>query len=108
MATLNPTANVRRITADEFDRFKPTRGPLTTLIGEEREWYASLNGNVIGVLVRDRIDKDWSYAVLGRDQHGKFRAIDFDVSVATEPEARNKLIASMQSFARSRRRVFKQ
>jgi len=41
---------------------------------EEVEWVADLLERVLGAVVRDRIDNDWSYAVLGRDEHGIFRA----------------------------------
>ncbi|TAK64066.1 MAG: hypothetical protein EPO22_06020 [Dehalococcoidia bacterium] len=108
MTTATASADIRKLTEAEFEAFRPARGPLGELIGEEKEWYADRRGNVIGVLVLDRIDKDWSYVVLGRDARGKFRAIDAQVSFQSPEQARTELVSKLRRLARTRKKTFRQ
>jgi len=102
------TARTRSVTKEEFDTFNPSRGQLTALIADEQEWYADERGNVIGVLILDKIDKDWAYVILGRDRRRAFRAIDTGVSIASRDDAREQLRARLREFARSGKTVFSQ
>lgn len=70
----NARMAIRSLSRKKFDTNKPSRSPILEQTIEEVEWFADDGGNVIGVLARDRTDKDWSIAVLGRDERGKFRA----------------------------------
>lgn len=108
MTTASPSAEIHKLSEKEFDSFRPVRGPLTALVGDEKEWYAARRGNVIGVLVLDRIDKDWSYVILGRDRHGKFRAIDAQVSFETEQQARQRLLTELRRISRTGKKTFSQ
>lgn len=105
-ASLSP--EISKLDEGEFDAFRPTRGPLTALFGEEKEWYAARRGNAIGVLILDKIDRDWAYVILGRDQRGKFRAIDSQVSFETQQEARGHLLGELRRLARSGKKTFRQ
>jgi hypothetical protein len=98
----------KAISRKEFDSFKPARMPGIEQIVEEVEWFADAAGNVIGVLARDRADNDWSFAVLGRDERGQFRAIDMATSVATRDEARQQLTAKIGEHAATGAEVFPQ
>lgn len=106
----NPNAPgaIRQLSRDEFDEHKPSRGPLSALTGEEREWYADDRDIVIGVLVLDKIDNDWSYIILGRDRRKKFREIDVQVSIRDKTKAREKLMNSLERLAKSGKSVFPQ
>lgn len=99
---------LRSLTRDEFESFNPVRGPMAPLVGSEQEWYADARKNVLGILVLDRIDSDWSWVVLGRDQRGKFRAIDADVSVEDRDAARDALLERLLKRSRTGRRTFPQ
>jgi hypothetical protein len=108
MTIASPSAEIHKLNEKEFDAFKPLRGSLAALVGDEKEWYADRRGNVIGVLILDRIDKDWSYVVLGRDQHGKFRTIDAQVSFETQEDARDRLITELRRTSRTGKKTFRQ
>jgi hypothetical protein len=51
------------------------RNPWTLLTADEREWYSDANEKVLGVLVQDRMDKDYVCVIMGRDRIGRFRAV---------------------------------
>jgi large subunit ribosomal protein L30 len=44
------------------------RKPELVLIVEDIEWYATPDERLIGILVRDRIDRDFGWVILGRDE----------------------------------------
>jgi hypothetical protein len=72
---------INSISREEFDAYQPARTPNIEALVEEVEWFADDRGVIIGALARDRTDNDWSFVVLGRDERGAFRAIEFDVSI---------------------------
>jgi hypothetical protein len=62
---------------------------------QEEEWWASVNRNVIGTVILDLIDKDWSWVILGRDQSGRFRAFDLGCSLSSQENARSALLEAL-------------
>ena len=78
------------------------------MFSEEVEWFSDLLRRVLGTVVRDRIDDDWSYVVLGRDEHGIFRAIDFKVSLPTQETAAEQLGEKMREHLSTGATVFPQ
>ena len=75
---------------------------------EETDWYADTNGNIIGMVFRDRTDNDWAYVILGRDERGHFRCFDIETCVATEGGARAGLVAAMKTVEASGQTEFPQ
>jgi ribosomal protein L30 len=73
-----------------------TRVPEIVLYVEEFEWYATRDERLIGMVVRDRIDDDFGWAILGRDERLRFRAIDVNSSLASPDEARQRLFERMR------------
>jgi hypothetical protein len=63
------------------------RSPAAAYISEELPWYANADETVIGVILLDTIDDDYVAIVLGRDDGGRFRAFDLEVSLQTMDEA---------------------
>ena len=102
------TLAINPISRQQFDAFEPARVPIGGVIWEEIEWFADEAGNVIGVLTHDSKDDDWGYAVLGRDNNGVFRAIENDVSIERQDDARTRLVAEMERVAGTGRTVFPQ
>lgn len=101
-------ARIRLIVREEFDRFEPFRAPEAERIFEEVEWFADVDGLVIGVLARDREDNDWAYVILGRDERGAFRAFENEVGFGARDEARQQLIGIMEHIAAAGTKVFPQ
>ncbi|HEY5704614.1 MAG TPA: hypothetical protein VIS96_03460 [Terrimicrobiaceae bacterium] len=68
-------------------------------IGEEAEWWSDDRGNVLGIVIDDLIDDDWSWVVLGRDDKALFRAIDLGVSLQTQDAASREVQAKINEHA---------
>jgi hypothetical protein len=77
------------------------RQPEIALISEELAWYASRDERVLGIVLIDLIDNDYSWVVFGRDELQRYRAIDVNASHATIDEARSALFRAMEGAANS-------
>jgi restriction endonuclease Mrr len=75
------------ISREEFDSLDIVR----TGFFPERAWYRSTELDIAGTIIRDPIDKDWSYVLLSKDEDGIYRYIDGEVSLASQQEAESKL-----------------
>lgn len=76
-----------------------TRQPFILLITEEIEWHASSDERVLGVVTRDRIDHDFGWVALGRDEQQRFRAVAVNASLPTADAARKQLLDRMDTLA---------
>tara|TARA_R110000772_G_scaffold18400_52_gene52191 strand:- start:12593 stop:13963 length:1371 start_codon:yes stop_codon:yes gene_type:complete len=72
-----------------------TRLPAIILIIQEAGWYSTEDERLLGLVTWDRFDYDYGWIVLGRDQRGRFRAIDQDVSWPSFDDAQNELEAAI-------------
>src|SRR5690348_10316310 len=75
------------ISRDEFDSLAVER----LLPFPERAWFKSTELDLAGTVIRDPIDKDWSYVLLAKDQDGIYRYIDGEVSLPTQQDAESNL-----------------
>lgn len=69
-----------------------TRDPKILELVEEIEWYATPDERLLGVIVHDRMDYDYGWVVLARDERLRFRAIDVGSSLATREITREQLL----------------
>lgn len=90
---------VTRITVQEFERHGAARHPAMLSFVQELEFYAALDGWYLGVLLIDRSDRDYSFAVLGPDPKGAKRWIGGGDSVKSIDEAREKLRALLERIS---------
>lgn len=72
-----------------------TREPFALMIGEELEYYDTSEGGLLGIILRDNYDKDFSTIVLSRDESRQYKAISIKVDIPTLSEARNTLKKEM-------------
>ncbi len=72
-----------------------TRRPDVVLIAEELEWYSEAGDRILGVLIRDRIDGDFSWVALGRDRRNRFRAVALNVSIPSQEAATQELASKL-------------
>ncbi len=96
---------LKPISEEEFHSLY--EGP-PSLLHEEVEWFSDHSCRVLGAVVRDRIDDDWSYVVLGRDEHGIFRAIGLEVSIPDQKTAAECLRLHMMEYLAPGATVFPQ
>src|SRR5262249_20568546 len=66
-------------------------------------WWATEDERVLGVLILDLVDHDFSWVVLTQadqgdefDGYGAYRAVNLGHSCASETEAKNKLFEAMK------------
>jgi hypothetical protein len=59
------------------------------------EWFADDMGAVLGAIAYNERDLDWSFVILGRDNHGQFCVLDRDVGLYDLNDARRLLVEKM-------------
>ncbi len=70
-----PGTHVISIFKSEFEDFLPEKNLMAELLFEEKQWFATLSRELIGLLVLDRHDEDWGYIVFARESNGSYRQI---------------------------------
>lgn len=84
-----------RISRARFDLLTTgTRHPGAVMV-EELSWWSCEDETLIGMIVRDRTDGDYSWMVLARDKIGRFRAASHEVSLTSTDAAESRLFAEM-------------
>ena len=86
---------IREITENEFEQFNVAKGPIG-FFATEKQWFADTENKILGILLEDKIDKDWSYVILGIDEEETYRAMDVKVSEESNENIRKNLINSMR------------
>lgn len=99
MTTAKP--DVKKLTRARFNALCYSRMPVAAQMTREVEWWADSQERVIGTVLFDLTDKDWSWIVLGRDERGLFRPIDLGVSIETREKAQLALREALRKHAAS-------
>ena len=97
---------VKRLTEFQFKAFPHAPRPIGfDLLVEEYEWYSDDCQYTLGVLLLDKIDNDWAYAILQPSPDSGFSAVTVDHSIDERKVARAELLAAIdgvsQNFVRS-------
>nr|WP_315207101.1 hypothetical protein [uncultured Albidiferax sp.] len=99
---------VRPMTTERYNAFVAwTRLPTASFIGTELEFFSTEHENLIGVIIMDNTDRDFGFVTLGRDEKGRYRAID-GLHSLTRTDARHQLFANLKSHTESGETVFPQ
>lgn len=61
------------------------------MLAEEVSWFADDEANLLGTVLIDKIDKDWSYIILALESDGVYRYADGKVSVEDQEECEEEL-----------------
>jgi hypothetical protein len=64
---------IKSISQKEMDQFLPHRFNIDRFIGSEAEWFSDEVGNIIGTIAEGTTNMHWGYAVLRRDDGGKYQ-----------------------------------
>jgi HJR/Mrr/RecB family endonuclease len=89
---------IRKISEREFYENSIQKNPMASVLGEEKKWFIDNDKNLLGIIVLDKIDKDWSYVVLAKDEDNEFRAVDVDASMQSMDYAENALLIKMRTY----------
>lgn len=103
-----PSIMVHAIPKQEFQMIYGYEILDTNPILTEEGWFADSSESFLGVICKDKIDGDWAYVVLARDEFSNFRAIENEVSLPNRDEARMKLQVSIAKLLNSEKRIFEQ
>jgi hypothetical protein len=90
--------NLNRLRKARFDALCYSRNPIFDIAANVTEWWADAQEKVLGIVLLDLTDHDWSIVILGRDEVGMFRAIAVDVCFTTQGEASTHLQRRMLEF----------
>lgn len=101
--------NIKELSHERFNAFVDwTRGPLTGDFLQELEWYSDESEHVLGILTLDLMDDDFGFIILGRDETGRFRAIDLEHSLPNVDQARTRLKEVLRDQSQTGETVFPQ
>ncbi|TWU00499.1 hypothetical protein Pla108_14500 [Botrimarina colliarenosi] len=73
---------------------------------DEQGWFMDDTGAFLGVLVFDRCDHDWAFAVHVRNQNQRFTLQDFKTGIETRDQARGLMHEAMTKLLQSPQRLF--
>jgi hypothetical protein len=76
------------LSEEQFDAFPVYRDAMPWL--KERRWFR--HNDMLGILIFDEADQDWSFVALARDESGIYRGFDLGTSFGSASEA----IASLE------------
>ncbi|MCC6245315.1 MAG: hypothetical protein IT353_20910 [Gemmatimonadaceae bacterium] len=92
----------------EFDALGPQRSPMAHLVAREVTWCTTKERSLLGVVFEDRHDKDYGWAVLGRDLNGRFRGVEVEINIAEANAAREQVLARLAALRAEGTTVFPQ
>lgn len=90
--------NLRAITKEEFDKFNTQISNNASFVVIEKEWYLEEEHNLLGIIVLDNFDKDWSYVIMAREEDGIYRACDVNVSISSISDAKSLLKTNIEKI----------
>lgn len=85
-----------------------SRLPPARMVSTELEWFADQDERVLGVVSIDHSDRDFAFVTLGRDEKGRFRAIDVGTSLQSIGDARRELFNSLKKHSSTGDETFPQ
>ena len=86
--------SIQQISRDKFDSLNIEKMGFFP----ERAWFESTDMDIAGTVIKDPIDKDWSYVVLAKDEDDIYRYIKGEVSLTSQDEAQSKIVSTMMGL----------
>lgn len=90
---------MKEISENEINKFDIDKNPMASAFATERKWFVSSDKKLLGIVLQDNIDKDWSYIILALESDNRYRAIDVKVSLSTIEETQNILLKSINKIS---------
>lgn len=87
--------NIKSISKKEFYLLNIIIEAKSNVFATEIEWFKDNGNRVLGVILKDKIDKDFSYVILASEVDNTFRAVDVKVSISSIDSARDELISKL-------------
>lgn len=83
--------SIHRISREEFEALNIEKLGFFP----EKSWFKSSEINIAGTVIKDPIDKDWSYVIVAEEEDGAYRYIKGEVDFHTQEEAEEKIYSAM-------------
>lgn len=100
---------LQQISKRRFDALAGySRSPRITTITDELAWFATPDERVLGILLHDLIDDDYSWVAMGRDETLRFRAVDVSTSLKSLEDAKKALFTALEKLANAPETEFHQ
>ncbi|HRP37637.1 MAG TPA: restriction endonuclease, partial [Candidatus Dojkabacteria bacterium] len=90
--------SIREISKYELNRYNIDKNPMAEIFSTEKKWYVTNDNKLIGIVLQDNIDKDWSSLILALESDGVYRAIDVVTSIEAIDKAENDLFQSINNL----------
>ena len=88
---------IKNISQKEMDQFLLHRFNIDRFIGAEAEWFSDETGNIIGTIAEGTEKTHWGYAVLRRDDGGKYQFWDLETGIESCDAARLQIVHAMEA-----------
>jgi hypothetical protein len=100
---------IKAISKSLFDSYVvASRHPNIIFFAEELQWFANFNETILGVILADKIDNDFSSIMMGRDEIGRFRAFNLQTSFIKIEDAIDWLKNTMKWYTNLGKTIFPQ
>ena len=83
--------SIHRISREEFDSMNIEKMGFFP----EKSWFRSSDIDIAGTVIKDPIDKDWSYVIVAKEEDGFYRYVNGEVSLPSQEDAESKIYSSM-------------
>lgn len=95
---------LKQITEEKFNNYNFKKH--STFVAVEHFWFADDEAKIIGTVLRDNFDKDWSYVILAVENENEelnYNFVDARVSIESDNEAINEITSRIREIARTRK-----
>jgi len=92
---------LQRISEEAFNKYNFIKHPSLIGIATEKHWFSDDESKIIGTVLNDNIDKDWSYVIMALEEDRVYRFSEGDVSIETEDLAISKLTTRLTSISKT-------
>ena len=100
--------HIGAIPKSDFEEMCGFAVPETNPFLTQEGWFIDETESFLGVVVRHKVDQDWGYVILARDENFQFRAIEAAASRSSRLVARRELQFAVSALVAGAQRIFPQ
>jgi hypothetical protein len=89
---------IEKVSQAVFDAMHVFRDPMTVTFYDEQEWFIRKDRQVLGLVLRDRVDHDYSFVLFTQGPEGVFVAGDLGINFSHQDGAVSALQQKMECY----------